>query len=224
MLVYYNLKAEYPYILIIFQSRLIEGNCGIRLMKEKQLNISNELSENEFEVLFRTYFNSLCFFSMKYVPDLDSAKEVVHSVFIKLWERRNELEKGMSLKSYLYTSVHNRSLNYIRNRKKFRSGEVKDEDFSSFQNGDDADGIESRELESKIGLLIEKLPEKCRIIFKLNRFEGLKYQEIADKLGISVKTVEAQMSKALRILREGLKTYLISVLILLWSIWNKFYF
>jgi RNA polymerase sigma-70 factor (ECF subfamily) len=101
---------------------------------------------------------------------------------------------------------------------------VKDEDFSSFQNGDDADGIESRELESKIGLLIEKLPEKCRIIFKLNRFEGLKYQEIADKLGISVKTVEAQMSKALRILREGLKTYLISVLILLWSIWNKFYF
>ncbi len=182
------------------------------------------LSESEFETLFRTYFTSLCFFSMKYVPDLDTSKEIVHSVFINLWERRNEIETGTSLKSYLYTSVYNRSLNYIRDRKKFRIGEVKDEDFNFSRNSDIVDGMESQELESKIAMLIDKMPEKCKEIFKLNRFEGLKYQEIADKLEISVKTVEAQMSKALRILREGLKTYLISLLILLWSLWNKFYF
>lgn len=192
-------------------------------MTEKKL-VNIGFDENEFEDLFRTYFSSLCFFSMKYVPDLDTSKEIVHSVFIKLWERRNDMEKGSSLKSYLYASVHNRSLNYIRDRKKFRTGEVKDEDFSSYTNTEGLDGMENMELESRIVSLIDELPEKCRVIFKLNRFDGLKYQEIADKLEISVKTVEAQISKALRILREGLKTYLISFLILLWSLWNKLYF
>lgn len=192
-------------------------------MTEKKL-VNIGFDENEFEDLFRTYFSSLCFFSMKYVPDLDTSKEIVHTVFIKLWERRNDMEKGSSLKSYLYASVHNRSLNYIRDRKKFRTGEVKDEDFSSYTNTEGLDGMENMELESRIVSLIDELPEKCRVIFKLNRFDGLKYQEIADKLEISVKTVEAQISKALRILREGLKTYLISFLILLWSLWNKLYF
>ncbi len=193
-------------------------------MGEERPVFNKALGESEFEDLFRTYFSSLCFFSMKYVSDLDTSKEIVHSIFVKLWEKRNELETGISLKSYLFTSVHNRSLNYIRDRKKFRVGEAGDEDFKSSEAGSDLAGLEYNELESKIDGLIKGLPEKCRIIFELSRFEGLKYKEIANKLNISIKTVEAQMSKALKILKEGMKGYILPVLILIWIIWDKFIF
>lgn len=190
-------------------------------MGEDKPVLNNVLGESDFEVLFRTYFSSLCFFSMKYVSDLDASKEIVHSVFVKLWERRNDLDAGASLKSYLFTSVHNRSLNYIRDRKKFRVGEVKEEDFKSFESESGQAGIEYDELELKIIKLIKALPEKCRVIFELSRFENMKYKEIADKLNISIKTVEAQMSKALKIMKEGLKGYLMLLLILFSMIWNK---
>jgi len=102
-------------------------------MGEEKPVLNKVLGESDFEDLFRTHFSSLCFFSLKYVSDLDASKEIVHSVFVKLWERRNELDTTASLKSYLFTSVHNRSLNYIRDRKKFRVGKVKEEDFKSFE-------------------------------------------------------------------------------------------
>ena len=118
----------------------------------------------------------------------------MHQVFINLWEKRATLDLSTSLKSYLFTSVHNRSLNVIRDRKKFSSAEVPD----VAGEWDVSAQIESMELEAKIREAIDFLPEKCREVFELNRFEGLKYSEIAARLGISVKTVENQMSKALK--------------------------
>jgi RNA polymerase sigma-70 factor (ECF subfamily) len=123
-------------------------------------------------------------------------------------EKRVALDLSTSLKSYLFTSVHNRSLNVIRDRKKFTSAEMPD----VAGEWDVSAQIESMELEGKIREAIDSLPEKCREVFELNRFEGLKYSEIATRLGISVKTVENQMSKALKILREQLGKYLMVIL------------
>lgn len=178
---------------------------------EKKLGAGQKMDPQSFENLFREYFSSLMAFARKILEDEDDAREVVQGVFIKLWERREEIDLSTSLKSYLFTSVHNRSLNVIRDRRKFSANEVPEMagelDVSAY--------IESMELEEKIGQCIEELPEKCRQIFELSRFDGLKYSEIALKLNISVKTVENQMSKALKILKEKLAAYLS---ILLWLI------
>ena len=179
----------------------------------KKIHMTGELDKASFEAVFRKFFPALMAFSLKYLPDEDDAREVVHTVFINLWERRASLDTSTSLKSYLFTSVHHRSLNMLRDRRKFSDHEMpevhSEEDIQS--------RVESMELEEQIGNVIASLPEKCREIFELNRFGGLKYLEIAEKLGISVKTVENQMSKALKILREKLAHYLT---IVLWILWN----
>jgi RNA polymerase sigma-70 factor, ECF subfamily len=176
---------------------------------EKRLDPVRGMDNEAFEKLFRAYFPPLMSFSRKILGDEDDAREVVQQVFINLWEKRDEVDLSTSLKSYLFTSVNNRSLNVIRDRKKFSSEEVPE----IAGEWDVSAQIESMELEEKIREIITSLPEKCREIFELNRKEGLKYNEIAALLDISVKTVENQMSKALRILREQLGKYLT---LLLW--------
>ena len=178
---------------------------------EKRLDTAGGMDKQAFEKLFRRYFTPLMAFSRRILGDEDDAREVVHQVFIKLWERRGEIDLSTSLKSYLFTEVHNRSLNVIRDRKKFSSEEVPE----MAGEWDVSAQIESMELEEKIRGAIDSLPERCRVIFELNRFDGLKYAEIATQLDISVKTVENQISKALKILREKLALYLT---ILLWLI------
>ncbi len=156
--------------------------------------------------MFRTYFTSLCYFAQKYIPDLDTSKEIVHSIFISIWEKREEFDFEKSAKSYLFTSVYNRCMNYIRDQKKFVDSE--NSNIILVQGSINNDHLEAAELEDRIWRAINTLPEKCREIFVLNRFEDKKYADIADQLNISVKTVESQMSKALRVLREHLKDYI----------------
>lgn len=181
------------------------------MTSEKKLHIHDEIDKPAFEELFRKYFPSLMAFAGRFLPDEDDAREVVHKVFINLWEKRSMLDTSTSLKSYLFKSVHNRSLNVIRDRKKFVGDEVPD-----LASEIDVEAqMEAMELEERIMKVIEGLPEKCKEVFKMSRFEGLKYNEIADKLGISVKTVENQMSKALKVLREKLADYLVLVVLLL---------
>jgi RNA polymerase sigma-70 factor (ECF subfamily) len=178
---------------------------------EKKLIPGGRLNSSSFEELFRSYFTPLMLFAKKILVDEDDAREVVHKVFIALWEKREEIDLAKSLKSYLFTSVHNRSLNVLRDRKKFSDEELPE----VAGDWDVSTQIESMELEEKIREAIQSLPEKCRQVFELNRFEGLKYSEIAEKLNISIKTVENQMSKALKILREKLAHYLT---LLLWML------
>lgn len=163
-----------------------------------------------FEDLFRTYFVPLTQFCMKFTNDLDESKEIVHKVFIKVWEKYQELPEDMNFKSYLYTSVNNYGLNYIRDHKKF----VELDDAGALKTNPER-SVETDELERSIELAIETLPDRCREVFELSRFEGLSYGEIAENMGISVKTVEAQMSKALRLLRTQLSDYLVLLFILL---------
>jgi len=178
---------------------------------EKRLDAGGHMDRQAFEELFKAYFTPLMAFSRRILGDEDDAREVVHQVFINLWEKRREIDLSTSLKSYLFTSVNNRSLNVIRDRKKFSSGEVPE----LAGEWDVSTQIEAMELEEKIRAAIESLPERCREIFELNRFDGLKYSEIALQLDISVKTVENQMTKALKILRDQLGKYLTILLCLL---------
>lgn len=172
------------------------------------MKVSDAILKEKFEVLFREHFTGLCFFAQKYLGDLDSSKEIVHAVFVKVWENRHNFEWEKSAKSYLFTSVYNRSINAIRDNKKFTSTNDYETLESQLGQGDFTDGMELAELEGKIQVALSKLPEKCREVFELSRFEGKKYNEIAQKLGISIKTVENQMSKALRVLKEELKDYI----------------
>ena len=132
---------------------------------------------------------------------------------MKLWEKRDELDTNKSIKSYLYTITYNRSLNYLRDNKKFNKTEGITESLERSENWDASNQLIADEIQLKINKTLDNLPEKCSRIFKMSRYEELKYKEIADKLNISVKTVESQMTKALKALRENLAEYLS---ILLW--------
>jgi RNA polymerase sigma-70 factor, ECF subfamily len=176
--------------------------------------------KQKLEILFREHFAGLCYFAKKYTGDLDSAKEVVHSVFVRLWENRYEFDWNKPGKSYLFTSVYNKSLNYIRDHKKFIGH---DEALAQDLVTDDlsySDHLEAAELENRIKSALNKLPEKCREIFELSRFEAKKYTEISEYLQISVKTVETQMSKALHILKAELKDYLMIFFIIFIKMMN----
>jgi len=160
-----------------------------------------------FEGLFRQHYQMLCGYALKFVHDSDTAEEIVQDLFYKLWEKRMELQINTSVKSYLFSAVHNRCLKYIEHKSvemKYRSYYLQHEsEIDSEPNN--AAGV--RELQEIINHTLDSLPERCGNIFRLNRFEGLKYHEIAEKLSISVKTVEANMGKALKMLRKNLKEY-----------------
>jgi len=146
---------------------------------------------------------------------MDTSKEIVHDVFVNVWSKRNELDLNKSLKTYLFSSVYNRCLNYIRDHKKFAKVEELGSGHHEQSSFDASAELEGKELQDQIQKAIDSLPERTRKIFVMNRFEGFKYKEIAEKLEISQKTVEAQISSALKILREKLRIYL-ELAILLW--------
>lgn len=164
----------------------------------------------DIEPLFKQNFAPLAGFAMKYVHDLDTAKNIVHEAFIALWEKLDDLPDDTNYRSYLYTSTRNRCLNFIRDQKKT----VEIDSVRDSIAPQTSDHLEVKELETEIALAISSLPEKCREVFEASRMEGLKYADIAKKMNISTKTVEAQMSKALRILRENLGDYLVLLIIM----------
>jgi len=172
------------------------------------------LDKAAFEELFRNYFTPLCSFAQKFVNDADEAKDIVHNVFINLWNKRGDIDLETSLKSYLFQGVQNRSLNYIRDHKKLVQFDTPQSEVALSQYLESRDHLESSEAESRINQALDGLPDKCKEIFLMNRFDGLKYREIAEKLDISIKTVETQMSRALKNLREKLSD-MITVLIFL---------
>ncbi len=160
-----------------------------------------------FEKLFKSHFVHLCNFANQYVNETDNSKDIVQKVFIRLWESRDKINPAKPIQSYLFTAVKNRCLNHIRDQKKYRSRvldlEISDLDVS-FETEDDS----ISELRLKINEALDELPEKCRIVFEMSRFRNMKYKDIALELDVSVKTVEAHMSKALKTLRAQLKDYM----------------
>jgi len=178
----------------------------------------NELKEGDitaFEMFFKTYYQPLCNYAYTFIQDRDEAEEIVQSAFLSVWEKRDTLDIKTSLKSYLYTMVRNTSLNVIKHEKIKQKyvGEAMAIEDRSHEGVTQA--VLSSELEDRIQMAMEVLPEQCRLVFKLSRFEELKYAEIAEQLDISIKTVENHMGKALKIMREQLKDYLPLLIVLM---------
>lgn len=162
--------------------------------------------KRSFEVLFRTYYSPLCVFSRRFIKDKDDCEEVVQGFFLKIWEKRDELDINQSVKNYLFSSIRNRCLNYIKHQK--ITQEYQSEVLKNPENSVEYAGYFMEvDLEKKIETSIASLSDRRREIFLMSRDQGLKYREIADKLGISIKTVETQMGQALKELRENLKEY-----------------
>lgn len=169
--------------------------------------IDNRINnESEYEFIFRQYYQGLCNYAAMFLKDMDSAEEIVQNVFVKLWEKRETVNIEGSVKSYLYKSVYNASMNELKHQK------IKDNYLQMQANKEQFEqpltGTHLKELEKHIEKALMSLPEQCRLIFKMSRFEDLKYREIAGVLNISPKTVENQMGKALRLMRENLADYL----------------
>jgi RNA polymerase sigma-70 factor (ECF subfamily) len=165
-----------------------------------------------YESLFREYYRPLVVYAMKYVRDADAAKEIVQEFFVRLYEKRSSLVIDTSLKSYFYRSVYNSCINYITHME-MRNRHIRNLAMQS-ENEFSDDQVALIELQNRIYKTVENMPDQCRRIFKMNRFEGLKNEQIAVKLGISKRTVETQISKALRILRKKLADYFPLLLLL----------
>ena len=189
-------------------------------MSNTNLHINRKLDEAAFRELFKNHFPALCLLAVKYVKDMDAARDIVHESFVNLWNKRDSIDLDKPVKSYLTTSVYNRSINHLRNNKKFNRDLLEFEELGENYEYQASDHLIEAEITRKIKSAIELLPEKCREIFLLSRHENLKYQQIADKLGISVKTVETQMSKALQHMRVHLGDYL-CLLLLFTDVFNS---
>ena len=166
------------------------------------------MDKREFEILFREHFKALAGFANKYVGNVDVAKGIVHEVFMRLWEKREEIDTNQSVKSYLYTGVYNRSLNYIRDNKKFDKSGEQSHIPEQKDNWDISNEMEAAEIQAKINRTLSDLPEKCRQIFEMSRYEELKYREIAEILDIPIGTVKSRVFFGEKKLRKKLKHYL----------------
>ena len=177
--------------------------------------IKNILDKKTFEELFKTHFKPLTAFANKFLKDIDLSKGIVHDVFVKLWEKRETIDLDKAIKSYLYTAVNNKSLNYIRDNKKFVKNEAIFELENKSQEWNYIDNIIAIEMQEKINQTLDSLPKKCQKVFRLSRYENMKYKEIAKELDISIKTVETHISRALKELRKNLSEYLTIIVFLL---------
>lgn len=177
--------------------------------------------EIAFETIFRKYFIKLCLYAEHHVRNHKIAEEIVEDFFCHLWDNCQSLTISSSLIGYLFKGVHNRCLNYLRDLKVRQQYLAESKYFltdDELLTATSSDAYNSefitRELEENISIAINALPEQCRAVFCLNRFENLTYSEIAEKLGISINTVKTQMTRALRKLRDSLKEYHVILLFL----------
>lgn len=179
------------------------------------------INDERIEQLFKEYYSILTVYANKFLKDLDDSREVTQDVFVKLYDKKECIKIHTSIKSHLYQSVKNACINVIKQKQNralhhenilYLNNDVSYED----------DGIhEQTELEYEIFKAIDELPEQCQRIFRLNRLEGLSNQEIADYLEISKRTVETQISKALKSLRLKLSPTLIHLLVMWFLYGNK---
>lgn len=164
--------------------------------------------EEALDSLFRAHYGFLCQVVFRMINDRNLAEDLVQEVFYELWRKREKVRIQQSIRAYLKRSAVNRTLNFIRDRKLVVDDESAIPRELASPEAGAIQQLQAEELQEQIHAAIDALPERCRIVFSLSRFEQMSNQQIADELDISVKTVENQMTKALRFLREKLTPYI----------------
>lgn len=192
-------------------------------MEEKGINSIDSLfwkialkdDEIAFRTLFFQFFSPLCVFAHRYVDSWENCEDIVQETFFKIWKNRKNIEINTSSRNFLITSVKNSCIDFLRKQETEQNWQQKEiENNTSWHTSGDI--YSTIELEQMLAAALAKLPDNIRIVFEKNRFEGMTYAEIATEHNISVKTVEAYMTKALKHLRVELKDYLPLIILLLW--------
>jgi RNA polymerase sigma-70 factor (ECF subfamily) len=177
---------------------------------EEQFLINGLLTRNKvvFDFIFHYYYSGLCAYCERITGSQQAAEDIVQDLFVTLWIKHQQIHITSSLKNYLFTAVKNRSLDYLKHeqRKSQKLGALAGE--QELPENLSLLWFAESELSTVVEKSLKKLPPRCREIFELSRFVRLKNQEIADKLGLSKRTVELQVSNALKQLRTDLKDYL----------------
>lgn len=191
--------------LIIHGNKMASDNKIIELIKQGDIAA--------FNTLFKSVYLQLYIHCRKFIPDPEDAKDILQNVFLRFWEKRENIDIHTSLNAYLYRAIQNECLNYLRSTGTIEVPQCETTNVLFREEAEDNDPhstLSVLEIEQIMENTIEELPDQCKSIFKLSRINGLKNQEIADKLDISVRTVETQIYRALKILKSRLKDYLAS--------------
>lgn len=164
--------------------------------------------ESALKVIFQEHYSSIYQIIRRVVYDHSTTEDLTQEVFVKLWEKRHKIELKGSLGPYLRRMAFNEALGYLRKQKKMTIEDIEDQYDLATENADAEDIYAHQELKEALDAAMERLPTRCRMVFSLSRFEGKTYKEIGEEMEISVKTVENQISKALRLMRKYLKPFL----------------
>jgi RNA polymerase sigma-70 factor (family 1) len=183
-----------------------------RMTDNELINKLNKGELTAYQELYSQYYIPLCIYAKQYTKIKEIAEEIVQDVFLHIWEQKGQLNITLSLKAYLFTAIRNQCLNHLKHLQVVQEyneyytqllKDAQDYYIISQETGDSI--LIANELEKTLNKAIEALPEGCRKILIMSRFEGLKHQDIADKLGVTLNTVHKQMSIALDKLRTALK-------------------
>lgn len=177
-------------------------------IRELQLQIARCENEQAFAALFRLLYDRLLRFCIQYVDSREAAEEIVSDVFVKLWNRRLELENVANLEVYLFVAVKNHSLNYLEQFSTLRIAPLDDGLAQLSAPADPEKEMEWKEMHHRLDQEVNRLPDQCRKVFRLIRDEGFRYKDVAVILNISPRTVETQLFRAIRRLNEAIAPFL----------------
>ena len=172
--------------------------------------------EQAFKELFLEFYPAMCVFAMRYIIQEETARDVVQDVFFKIWKNRKNMDINTSFRNFLITSVRNGCTDYLR-KKEVENRYMEESLLSAIHSSPEEpeEVFTLKELETTIGEALAKLPPNVREAFEMNRFKGMTYVAIAEKMAVSPKTIESYISKALKILRLELRDYLPFLLLFL---------
>ncbi len=189
----------------------------IQLSNEDLITKLRSGDKNIFNDYFHLHYATLCNYALRFVSNHNDAEDAVQHVFVQLWENRKKLKVEVPLNGFLYKATKNHCLNKIKHLKvrKQHADDVKAKNQLSV--APTYEDVEYLELHQHVAEAVASLPERCRMVFLLSRDEQLSYKEIAEKMKISVKTVETQMGKALKNLRISLSDYLLFIILIIFN-------
>lgn len=178
-------------------------------ISEIQHRIAAAEDQNAFRELYLRMRRPLFRFAMSITRNHEASEEAVNDVFTRVWTNRKSLDHIHNLRLYLYTSIRNQSLNYLRSRKQLAIVSIDEMDISFEENVQSPEGlVETSELNKRLEWAVKSLPSRCKIIFKLVREDGLRYREVAELLHVQPKTVENQLTIATRKIAQAIEAYL----------------